>query len=183
MAQRSDVDEGQRRAADQGITELYAAHWHSLVRLGWLLLHDQQQAEECVQEAFVSVHAHWSQLRDVEMALPYLRRSVVNACRSAQRHRVVELRFLGREQGSRSTPGATAGASAEDTVLERAEGEHLLRALDRLPRRQREVLVLRFYLDLSERQIADSLGVSPGAVKSHAHRGVLALRTEMDPLS
>src|SRR6476661_4450344 len=148
----------QRWAAGTALTDLYAAHWASLVRLAWLLVRDQQVAEEAVQDAFVSMHARWQQLREPEAALAYLRRSVVNTSRSVVRHRVVEDRHLAREASSPTTPWRTTEASGE-------------------------VLVLRYYLDLTEAQIADALGISPGSVKSHAHRGLSSLRSQMEPQS
>jgi RNA polymerase sigma-70 factor (sigma-E family) len=164
-------------AAESAVTELYAAHWASLVRLAWLLLRDQALAEEVVQDAFISVHAAWSSLRRADRAEAYLRRAVVNAARSSLRHRGVEERHLARE---RSNPagayGARPHASAEDVALDHEATSAMVRALGRLPRRQREVLTLRYYLDLSEAQIADALGISNGAVKAHAHRGLASLR-------
>ncbi|GAA1237763.1 SigE family RNA polymerase sigma factor [Oryzihumus leptocrescens] len=173
----------QRWAAGTALTDLYAAHWASLVRLAWLLVRDQQVAEEAVQDAFVSMHARWQQLRDPEAALAYLRRSVVNTSRSVVRHRVVEDRHLAREASSPTSPWRTTEASAEERAVAHEQGEELLSALRGLPRRQREVLVLRYYLDLTEAQIADALGISPGSVKSHAHRGLSSLRTQMEPQS
>lgn len=167
-------------AADQALSRLYAAHWHSLVRLAWLLTRDQQVAEEAVQDAFVAMHARWDQLRDPERALAYLRRSVVNASRSVLRHRRVEDRYVTAEMGRRGVPGSIAEPSAEERALARDTGDGLIRALGRLPRRQREVLTLRYYLDLSEAQIADALDISPGSVKAHAHRGLTSLRAEVE---
>jgi RNA polymerase sigma-70 factor (sigma-E family) len=165
-------------SADQALTDLYAGHWRSLVRLSWLLVRDQQVAEETVQDAFVSLSRHWSGLRDREQALAYLRRSVVNGSRSVLRHRSVHDRFVARETG-RTLPDE---ASAEDRVLAREDAGSLMAALGVLPRRQREVLVLRYYLDLSEAQIAHALGISPGSVKAHAHRGLAALRADVEAL-
>lgn len=166
--------------ADTALTDLYAAHWHSLVRLSWLLVRDQYVAEETVQEAFVAMHSHWSQLRNPDLALAYLRRSVVNSSRSVLRHRIVEDRYLSAETSARTAYGMTTEPSAETLALEHATGDRLVAALGRLPRRQREVLTLRYYLDLSEIQIADALHISPGSVKAHAHRGLAALRAEVE---
>jgi len=165
--------------ADAALTDLYAAHWHSLVRLSWLLVRDQYVAEETVQDAFVAMHSHWSKLRDRDLALAYLRRSVVNSSRSVLRHHIVEARYLSAETRSRTAYGTTTEPSAETLALEHATGDRLVAALGRLPRRQREVLTLRYYLDLSEVQIADALHISPGSVKAHAHRGLAALRAEV----
>ena len=167
-------------AADQALTDLYAAHWHSLVRLSWLLVRDQQLAEETVQDAFVAMHSRWTRLRNQDLALAYLRRCVVNSSRSVLRHRTVEDRYLSAQTTPLSAQGVTDEPSAETRALEHDRGAQLLAALGRLPRRQREVLTLRYYLDLSEAQIADALSISPGSVKAHAHRGLAALRTDVE---
>jgi RNA polymerase sigma-70 factor (sigma-E family) len=158
--------------ADDAVTQIYAAHYRSLVRLGALLLRDTTLAEEVAQDAFVSMHGSWRRLRDPDKALAYLRRSVVNGARSAQRHAVVAAKHAPRPDPS--APSAEYGALL---ALEHAE---VLTALRTLPDRQREVLVLRYYLDLSEAAIADTLGISRGAVKSHASRGISALRTALE---
>jgi RNA polymerase sigma-70 factor (sigma-E family) len=179
MAEREEVGTaGRTWAADRALTDLYAAHWHSLVRLSWLLVGDQQVAEETVQDAFVAMHSRWSKLRNQDLALAYLRRSVVNSSRSVLRHRTVADRYLSLETSARHAHGTTEEPSAEERALEHASGAGLVDALRRLPKRQREVLTLRYYLDLSEAQIADALGISPGSVKAHAHRGLIALRSD-----
>jgi RNA polymerase sigma-70 factor (sigma-E family) len=165
------------------VTELYAAHWAGLVRLAWLLVRDQGVAEEVVQDAFIAVHARWDSIRDAERATAYLRRAVVNGARSNLRHRGVEQRYLTREQGEPTAYGATTEASAEQRAVDRESSQSMIRALQRLPQRQREVLTLRYYLDLSEAQIADALGISAGSVKAHAHRGLSALRSGMEVAS
>jgi RNA polymerase sigma-70 factor (sigma-E family) len=181
MAERDEVGAPSRTwDADRALTDLYAAHWQSLVRLGWLLVGDQQLAEETVQDAFVAMHSRWSALRNQELALAYLRRCVVNSSRSVLRHRKVEDRYLRAETSARTAHGTTEEPSAEERAIEHASGAQLLVALRRLPRRQREVLTLRYYLDLSEAQIADALGVSAGSVKAHAHRGLIALRSDVE---
>jgi RNA polymerase sigma-70 factor (sigma-E family) len=154
--------------ADAAVEELYAAHWRQLVRLSVLLVHDQASAEDVVQDAFVAMHGHWSRLRDPDKALAYLRQAVVNRSRSALRHRVVVDRHARSSRAGEGTvDGPTVGGARRDAVRD---------ALLKLSDRQREVLVLRYYLDWSEAQIADALGISHGAVKSHAHRGSTALR-------
>ena len=154
--------------ADGAVEELYAAHWRQLVRLSVLLVHDQALAEDMVQDAFVAMHGRWSRLRDPDKALAYLRQAVVNRSRSALRHRVVVERHARRSAtGDVAVDGPSEGGARRDAVRD---------ALLRLSERQREVLVLRYYLDWSEAQIADALGISRGAVKAHAHRGSAALR-------
>lgn len=157
-------------SADEALEQLYAAHWRRLVRLSVLLVRDRATAEEVVQDAFVAVHARWGRLRDPERALSYLRQAVVNRSRSALRHRAVVARHLAAATGPEDVPGA------DETTLDRQRRDRVLDALRALPRRQREVLALRYYLDLSEADIADTLGISPGAVKSHASRGAASLR-------
>lgn len=163
--------------ADAALTEVYDAHWVSLVRLAWLLLRDQSRAEEVVQDAFIATYPRIAELRATGGAVAYLRRSVVNGCRSVQRRQGVERRYLRRHLESVDLPGRRADASAESGALDHDAHAHMVAALQQLPRRQREVLVLRYYLDLSEAQIADALAISPGAVKSHASRGLATLRT------
>ncbi len=169
--------------ADSALTALYAAHWQSLVRLSWLFVRDQQVAEETVQDAFVAMHSRWSQLRDQDRALAYLRRCVVNSSRSALRHRAVETRYLKAETNARTAYGTTSAPSAETQALEHATGDRLIAALGRLPRRQQEVLTLRYFLDLNEAQIAEALSISAGSVKAHAHRGLTSLRSDVEGTS
>ncbi len=152
--------------ADEALEQLYAAHWRGLVRLSVLLVRDQGVAEEVTQDAFVAVHARWSRLRDPDKALAYLRQAVVNRSRSALRHRAVVQRHAAALR-------PIADADPTPTSDRRAA---VLDAMRALPDRQREVLALRYYLDLSEAEIADTLGISRGAVKSHASRGAAALR-------
>ena len=162
------------RDADAAVEELYAAHWRRLVRLSMLLVHDLGTAEEVVQDAFVALHGRWERLREPDLALAYLRQAVVNGSRSALRHRAVVTRHVQRHQVATTAPGS------DEPTLERARRDAVLEAVRALPRRQREVVALRYYLDLSEAEIAETLGISRGAVKSHASRGAAALRALLD---
>lgn len=168
--------------ADVAITALYGAHWHRLVRLAWLLLRDQLAAEDVVQDAFVATHRSWDSIRDGGRVVGYLQTAVVNGCRSVQRHAVVVDRQNARDAAAADAPGRGSHGSAETQAVRSAERDAVLDALRALPSRQREVLVLRYYSDLSEAQIAHALDISPGAVKTHAHRGLTALRRTIDPL-
>jgi RNA polymerase sigma-70 factor (sigma-E family) len=161
--------------ADEALVALYTAHYRPLVRLAALLLHDVGAAEEIVQDAFVAMHGSWRRLRDPEKALPYLRQAVVNRSRSRLRHLRVEGRHL-----PRPAPDAASAEYGAMVELERAE---VMQALAALPVRQREALVLRYYADLSEAQIAEAMGISAGAVKSHAHRGLAGLRATLERVS
>jgi RNA polymerase sigma-70 factor (sigma-E family) len=169
----------ERWDADDAVTQLYAAHYRSLVRLAALLVRHSGEAEEIVQDAFVAMHAKWRKLRDPDKGLGYLRRTVVNRARSSQRRHAVADRHADSAAGTRLT---AAEPSAEQQVLSAETRATVMAALDRLPTRQREVLVLRYYSDLSENDIADTLGISRGAVKSHASRGVAALRTTLEDI-
>ena len=182
VAQRDPRGEA-RPTADEAIAELYAAHWTGLVRLAWLLLRDDLAAEEVVQDAFIAVHRRWDSIREPAAAAAYLRRSVVNGARSGLRHRGVEERYVAREQGEPTTQGRRTEASAEERALAAETTSSMIVALGTLPQRQKEVLTMRYYLDLSEAEIADALGISAGSVKAHAHRGLAALRDRMEVAS
>ena len=154
--------------AGDRLTVLYAAHYRGLVHLAAHLTADRDGAEEIVQDAYVKVAGRWGALRDLDRAEAYLRQTVVNLARSRVRHRAVVERHPARPD-----PDA---ASAEAGALARLERDDVVDALARLPYRQREALVLRYYADLSEAQIAHAMGISAGAVKSHAARGLATLR-------
>jgi len=159
--------------ADRAVTALYTAHYRSLVRLAALLVRDVATAEEVVQESFVAMHHGWRRLRDGDMALSYLRQSVVNRSRSVLRHRVV---------ADRNAPKPLPDMpSAEHCAIALLERSAVVAALRTLPPRQREALVLRYYGDLSEAQIAAAMGISRGAVKSHTARAMSALRQVLEP--
>jgi RNA polymerase sigma-70 factor (sigma-E family) len=158
--------------AFEAITEIYGAHYRSLVRLATLLVHDVATAEEVVQDSFVALHAGLHRLRDSDKTLSYLRAAVVNRSRSVLRHRMVV---------DRNAPKpAPDMPSAEHGALALIERSSVVAALRSLPERQREVVVLRFYADLSEAQIAAAMGITRGAVKSHTSRAMAALRSVLE---
>jgi RNA polymerase sigma-70 factor (sigma-E family) len=159
---------GLASVADQAVAALYRAEYRSLVRMATMLVGDPATAEEVVQDCFVGMHSAFWRLRDMDKALNYLRRSVVNRARSVMRRRVVAGRYLPR-------PGPDM-PSAEQGALARIERSAVFSALRTLPVRQREAIVLRFYLDLSEDQVAGLMKISRGAVKAHTARGKAALR-------
>ncbi|HET9499342.1 MAG TPA: SigE family RNA polymerase sigma factor [Marmoricola sp.] len=160
--------------ADTALEQLHATHFVRLVRLAVLLLRDHGLAEDVVQDCFIEVYQRWDRLdRPGFNADAYLRQSVVNRARSALRHRAVVARHALQEV--EHAPGA------DTAVLAGSKRRRVLDALAVLPVRQREVLVLRYFLDLSEREIAETLGIAPGSVKSHASRATAALRARLDP--
>jgi len=155
-----------------GVAQLFLSHSTAMVRLAVLLVDDLHTAEDVVQDAYGKLYAGWDRLRDPDAAVGYLRTAVVNGCRSVLRRRRTARLFI---------PPRQVDVPAADTGMLLAE-EHrgVLAALKRLPRRQREVLVLRFWSELSEAQIADALGISRGTVKSSASRGLTALSALLD---
>ena len=154
------------------VRDLYERHYVRLVRLAVLLIGDVGRAEEIVQDAFVDLVARWRTIRDPGAAASYLRTCVANGARSHLRHRAV----VNRQPMSQPLPVN----SAETEALVQIEHERVLSVLSELPGRQREVLLLRYYGQLSEAEIADTLGISRGAVKSHSSRGLRSLRTAME---
>ena len=154
--------------AEVSFDDLYEAHYVRLVRVAWLLLRDAGRAEELVQDAFVELHQRWSGLRSPADAGGYLYVAVLNRSRSALRH-------LGVVRAA-PVDRAEHEVSAEAQALRAFERRRVLAALAQLPRRQREVLVLRYYAQLSEAEAAGVLKISRGSVKSHASRGIRALR-------
>ena len=163
------------RDADEALVALYTAHYRPLVRLAALLLHDTPAAEDVVQDAFVAMHGSWRRLRDTDKAVAYLRQAVVNRARSRMRH----LKVVDKHA---PTPPPDA-PSAEVGALGAVQRDEVMAALRRLPHRQREVLVLRYYGDLSEAQTAAAMGCSAGAVKSHTSRAMAALRPLLEGTS
>jgi RNA polymerase sigma-70 factor (sigma-E family) len=164
--------------ADEAVEQLYATHYNRLVRLSVLLVRDVETAEEVVQDSFVAMHGRWRSLHEPDKALAYLRQTVVNRSRSVLRHRGVQARHAPAVLADQ--PG-TEQPGADEATVARERRQQVLDALQQLPRRQREVLALRYYLDLDEAGIAETLGISRGAVKSHASRGAAALRTLLEP--
>jgi RNA polymerase sigma-70 factor (sigma-E family) len=159
------------RSADWAVTELYSLHYPRLVRLAALLVRDVPTAEDVVQDSFVAMHDGWQRLRDADSALAYLRQAVLNRSRSVLRHRAVAEKYP--EKPSPDMPSAEHGALVQ---LERSA---VIATLRKLPGRQREAIVLRYYADLSEAEIAAAMGISCGAVKSHTARAIAALRADL----
>jgi RNA polymerase sigma-70 factor (sigma-E family) len=169
----ADVIDGPGRAlpagagdADWAVTTLFREHHLELVRLALVMTGDMATAEDVVQDAFEHLHRRWPHLREPASGLAYARSSVLNGCRSAHRRSAAARRYLARLAGPLATP------DSEAALADRGE---LLSALRGLPRRQREVLVLRYYADLDITEIAATLRISPSAVRSTSSRGLAAL--------
>ena len=167
----------QRRGGPRGsetqddlLVRLFADHYKDLVRLASMLLDDVGSCEEVVQDAFVKMHTLTARPEPGKEPA-YLRSIVMNGARSRMRRRMVRKRVV---------PDAPPPSeSAEVGALERLQSDALIDAVRSLPRRQSEVLTLRYYLDLSEAEIAETLGISAGSVKTHASRGLAALERKL----
>ncbi len=156
-------------SAEAAVTALYQVHAVGLIRLAVVMLGERTAAEDVVQEAFCALYRRWEHLSDRDKALAYVRSSILNGCRTELRRRVRN------ERRAKSGTAAVDAASAEYAALIGEEHREVLAALRRLPRRQREALVLRFYLDMSEAEIAAAMDISPGTVKSTTSRALGAL--------
>lgn len=152
---------------------LYASHWHGMVRLAMLLVDDRASAEDVVQDAFVAMQG--KTLRQPDAAVGYVRTAVVNGARSVLRRRGTARKYL----PAFVTPDGGEVCQEDELLLAADEHADLIRALRCLPRRQREVLVLRFWSGLLESDIASTLGISVGTVKSSISRGLDALEASM----
>jgi RNA polymerase sigma-70 factor (sigma-E family) len=156
------------------LAEMHREHYRSLVKLASLLVDDRATCEEVVQDAFVSVFRSTTRVRDEARLPAYLRSAVLNGARSHLRKRQVRTRLRAVEPRPLDAASAEAGALASD------ERRAVIDALRQLPDRQRDVLVLRFYLDLSEHEIAETLGIGAGTVKTHTRRGLDALAEKLE---
>lgn len=159
------------------IAALFRDHHAELVRLALLMVKDLPTAEDVVQDVYISLHRR-SRAQAIDTPLPYVRAAVLNGCRSVLRRRGIARR-VGLTYRAWIGDGTTALASAESEVILSEDRRQVLGALARLPRRRREVLVLRYYLGLSEAEIAAVLGISAGTVKSTAARALAALARDL----
>lgn len=157
-------------SADDALRRAYADEYRRLVGLARLLVDRREDAEEVVQEAFART---WARLGRVKGdPLPYLRQAVVNQSRGRLRRR--------RTADAHRPEARVDMESAESTAVRGADARAVVEGLAVLPRRQRECIVLRFYADLSVPEIARSLGVAEGSVKSHLHRAMTTLAIELE---
>lgn len=152
---------------DDLLWSVYRDHFASLTRLACLLDGQVDSAEDLVQEAFVRVYAYRDRLEGPDHAVAYLRRTIVNLSRSRWRRARVALRHPPTADVEPSGP--------EERGLDAVNRAELLGAIRRLSRREREVVVLRFYLDLSVNETAEALSISAGSVKSYTSRGLTDL--------
>lgn len=165
------------RVADRGgaVEALFRLHCLDLVGLAFCLLGDRGAAEEVVQDAFLALHRQWWGLRAHTSALPYLRAAVINGCRSRQR-RLIRARAVAPAM----MPVLMSVSSSEDTAMVHEDQVRLAAAVRTLPARQREVLVCRFYLEMSASQTAQLLEIGVASVTTHTHRGLARLARQME---
>ena len=156
---------------DDFVADLHREHALTLVRAANLLLRDRQSAEDVVQDAFVALYRALPRLTDHDKIVPYLHATVINRARSALRKR--------RRAALRPVHHEPPESSAESAAMDLADQHAVLAAVAGLPRRAREVLVLRYYLDLPDTEIGATLGVSRGTVSSTASRALAALGREL----
>ncbi|WP_308164013.1 SigE family RNA polymerase sigma factor [Nonomuraea sediminis] len=149
------------------VATIFAEHHVGLVRLALLMVGDQATAEDVVQDAFARTHAGRARLRDPGKALTYVRSAVLNGCRSVLRRRATVFR--------RAVPYEPPVWSAESAALIGEERRAVLLAMRELPPRQREALTLRYYLDLTDQEIAETMGISASTARSTITRGLAAL--------
>jgi RNA polymerase sigma-70 factor (sigma-E family) len=165
---RSGVGMDRPTAADQ-VTLLYRIHGMDLIRIAAVMLGSRADAEDAVQDAFCGLFRRWDQLADPRNALPYVRSAVMNRCRS-------ELRRQARlERRADQNHRPLDAESPEQSAVLGEEHRDVLAALRRLPERQREALILRYFMDLPEPEIAAAMGISQGTVKSTTSRAIAAL--------
>ncbi len=169
------VDVRPRAGRSEAVASLFRIHHRRLIGLASLLCDDRATCEDVVQEAFAGLYRRWWRLRDPNGAVAYLNKAVVNGSRNHL--------LRGRRASAsmrRLVPQLEALSSAEQDLIARDEVDRVRRAIRGLPQRQRQVIVLRYYLDMSEAEIAETLNVSAGSVKRHASRGLATLARAME---
>lgn len=152
------------------VSALFDRHHAELLKLA-VLLGAESDAEDAVAEAFCELYRRWSRLRDPSAAPAYLRSVVCNQVRMRLRHLQVVRRH--------PDPPAVNIGSAEQEVVLREDQREVIEALRGLPDRQRQALVLRYWLNLREAEVAAAMGISCGAVKAHTARGMAALTRKL----
>ncbi len=159
--------------ADALVVTLFEAEGARLIQLARWFVDDRTAAEDLVQEAFVRLTRHQQRINDPERAAAYLRSIVVNLARDHNRRGLMSLRHRPpAEVDDRSARGRLRAADESR--------REVIEALRGLPRRQRDCVVLRYYLELSVGAIAETLGLSPNSVKTHLQRGLRSLKAELE---
>jgi RNA polymerase sigma-70 factor (sigma-E family) len=157
---------------DTLVSALFVAEGARLVTLARFFVEDRTAAEDLVQEAFIRLSRSAHRIRDPERAAAYLRSIVINLARDHNRRGLVSLRHR--------PPAITDEPSAEETAAARESRLEVVAALHDLPRRQRDCVALRYYLELSVEDIATTLGLSRNSVKTHLQRGLRSLAATLE---
>ena len=155
---------------DTLVAQLFEQEGAALVRMARLFTDDRNAAEDLVQEAFIRLHKSAHRIHSEDKAASYLRSIVINLTRDHNRRGLMSLRH------QEAVPAGTTPEAPEDRLLLDEEQMRLLDEVRALSPRQRDCIFLRFYLELSEREIADVLSISPNSVKTHCRRGLASLR-------
>lgn len=179
LLQAVDVSDGTTgsEARQELLVDLFEKEGIALVRLARIFTDDRNAAEDLVQEAFIRLYRSTDRIEDRGKTAAYLRSILLNLCRDHNRRGLMSLRH------QHAAEPATVSAEPDDLVLQNESQAEVVDALRELSLRQRECLVLRFYLDLSEREIAQTLGISANSVKTHCRRGLSTLRSSLGEAS
>lgn len=179
LLQAIEVADGSPASAERRelLVALFETEGEALVRLARIFTDDRNAAEDLVQEAFIRLFRSVGRIADQGRSAAYLRSIVLNLCRDHNRRGLLSLRHIETAEPASSPSGP------DDQVVRRESQAEVIDALHELSLRQRECLVLRFYFDLSEREIADALGISANSVKTHCRRGLSTMRASIGELS
>jgi RNA polymerase sigma-70 factor (sigma-E family) len=158
---------------DALVAELFAVEGARLVRLARLFTDDRNAAEDLVQEAFIRLHRAAHRISEPAKAAPYLRSIVINLARDHNRRGLMSLRH------QEALPAGTVPEAPEDVLVVNEERGQVVEQLRELSPRQRDCILLRFYMEMTEAEIAAALDISPNSVKTHCRRGLEALRKRM----
>jgi len=172
LSRSGGVSRPRQDQAPATVADLFRRHHLELVRLALVMVGDLAAAEDVVQDCFERLHARWPRLREPDRALAYARSAVLNGCRSVHRRSAVA-------RGHAPQLAVRADAAAPDSAAATADRLQLAAAVRKLPRRQREVLVLRYYADLSMTEIAATLGISAGNARGCLSRGLAKVAAEI----
>ena len=161
------------RPRDEVVEQLFTEEYAGLLRLAYCIVGDRCAAEDVVMEAFCSLYRRWSTMSRQSAPLPYLRSAVILGSRSV-------IRQLVRERRRRTVSEIGRPDPSSETAIRDDQADTLAQAVRALPARQREVIVCRYYLDLSEAETTHLLGMTTGSVKRHAHRAREALSARLE---
>lgn len=159
-------------APDVLLAEIFRSEAANLVRMARFFVDDRSAAEDLVQEAFIRLARSAHRIREQDRVVPYLRSIVLNLARDHNRRGLVSLRH--------QPPAEPEGASIEEQIGVREDQQAVINALRELPHRQRDCLVLRYYLEVGISEIGETLGISANSVKTHLQRGLRALSSMLE---